>query len=210
MVDTVAPDTGITAKPNDPSNNASPSFSFTSTEANSTFECSIDGGSYSACTSPKSLSTLGDGSHTFSVRAKDAAGNVDPTPACYTWTVNAAVPTVTFTPEDTTDVAPNTNVRATFSEAMNEASVETQGTFTLKAEGSSTPVEATVTYNSVTKSATLDPGTDLALNTTYTATLTTEAKDLGGNALAQESTWTFKTANAPRNVTVAPTTSLRG
>jgi Bacterial Ig-like domain len=89
---------------------------------------------------------------------------------------------------------------------MNEASVESQGTFTLQAEGSSTPVEATVTYNSSTKSATLDPGTDLALNTTYTATLTTEAKDLGGNALAQERTWTFKTANAPRIVTVTPAT----
>jgi len=30
---------------------------------------------------------LSDGSHTFQVRAKDPAGNVDPTPAKYTWTI---------------------------------------------------------------------------------------------------------------------------
>src|SRR5215208_4394330 len=43
-VDTVAPNTSMTAKPNDPSNNASPSFSFSSSEANSSLQCSIDGG----------------------------------------------------------------------------------------------------------------------------------------------------------------------
>src|SRR5215213_8359311 len=86
-VDTVAPNTSITAKPNDPSNNASPSFSFSSSEANSSLQCSIDGGSYSACTSPKSLSTLSEGSHIFSARATDAVGNTDQSPAEYTWTV---------------------------------------------------------------------------------------------------------------------------
>ena len=203
-IDTVAPETTLGDKPASLVNSASATFTFSSSESGSSFECSLDGAPFASCTSPKSYSGLADGSHTFSVRATDAARNTDSTPASYTWTVEAAAPTVTFTPADTTDVAPNTNVRATFSEAMNEASVEAPGTFTLK-QGSS-PVAATVTYDPTTKQATLDPSTDLALNTTYTATLTTEAKDLAGNALAQEGSWTFTTANAPRSVTVTPAT----
>jgi DNA-binding beta-propeller fold protein YncE len=55
-----------------------------------TFDCSLDGAAFAACTSPRLLSLLANGSHTFRVRAKDTAGNIDPTPATTTWTV--AVP----------------------------------------------------------------------------------------------------------------------
>jgi hypothetical protein len=207
-IDTAAPETTIGDKPSSPANSASATFTFSSTEANSTFECSLDNARFATCSSPQSYSDLADGSHTFAVRATDAAGNFDFTPVRHTWTVETGAPTVTFTPANTADVAPNTNVRAIFSEAMNEASVKVEGTFTLKKheeQGFFTPVEATVTYSSFSNSAFLDPSTDLDLNATYTATLTTEAKDLAGNALEQESSWTFTIANAPRSVTVAPT-----
>ena len=79
-VDTTAPETTITANPPDPSASASASFSFSGSEAGSTFECQLDGGGFSACTSPKAYTGLSDGSHTFQVRATDAASNVDATP----------------------------------------------------------------------------------------------------------------------------------
>src|SRR5262249_57784393 len=54
-IDTTAPDTSITAQPGDPSSNTTPSFSFTSSEGGSTFECRIDGGSWTCSPSPDTL-----------------------------------------------------------------------------------------------------------------------------------------------------------
>jgi hypothetical protein len=102
VADSTAPDTTITAQPANPTNSTSASFSFTGSDnvtpaANLTFECKLDSGAFAACTSPKSLSNLADGSHTFQVRAIDEAGNVDVSPASYTWTVDTTAPTITLT-----------------------------------------------------------------------------------------------------------------
>jgi S-layer homology domain len=88
-VDTTAPDTNIDSQPPNPSNSADVTFTFSSTDPSATFECQLDGSGFSACTSPQSYTGLANGSHTFEVRARDAAGNPDPTPASYTWTVSA-------------------------------------------------------------------------------------------------------------------------
>ena len=90
-VDTVASDITITAKPASPSNQPSGTFSFTSTDITAAFEYKLDSGSYTACTSPYNYANLPDGSHTFTVRTKDAAGNVSPTPASYSWIVTSPV-----------------------------------------------------------------------------------------------------------------------
>lgn len=95
-VDTAPPDTSIGSGPANGSSTTSTSASFgvSSSEAGSTFECKLDGAAFNACTSPKSYSALKNGKHTFSVRAKDQAGNVDATPASRTWTVDTLKPTV--------------------------------------------------------------------------------------------------------------------
>src|SRR3989338_3053303 len=74
-INIILPDTSITSQPSDPSNSNSASFSFTSTETGSTFQCQMDSGGYSTCTSPKSYTGLADGSHTFYVQATNSAGN---------------------------------------------------------------------------------------------------------------------------------------
>src|SRR5437870_8449004 len=91
-VDTTPPDTSITAAPPSVSISSSASFSFTATEAGSSFACQLDGSAFAPCASPQSYSGLALGTHSFRVRATDPAGNTDPTPASYTWTVVPIVP----------------------------------------------------------------------------------------------------------------------
>ena len=95
-VDTQPPNTAIDSGPSGLTNNASPSFGFSSTEGGSTFECKLDSGSFAACTSPKSYSGLSDGPHSFEVRATDAVGNVDASPATRNFTVDTQAPDTTI------------------------------------------------------------------------------------------------------------------
>ena len=80
-IDLQAPNTSITAGPSGKILSPDTSFSFSSTESGSTFECSMDNGAYSACTSPKPYQGLSEGFHLFRVRAIDPVGNQDATPA---------------------------------------------------------------------------------------------------------------------------------
>lgn len=80
-IDLQAPETTIQSGPSGPVIPSGVSFSFSSSETGSSFECGIDGGAYAACASPKSYSGLAAGSHNFKVRALDAVGNQDETPA---------------------------------------------------------------------------------------------------------------------------------
>ena len=96
-IDNAAPNTSIDSSPADPSNVTGPSFTFSSTEGGSTFECQLDGGGWSSCSSPKNYSGLSQGSHTFQVRATDGAGNTDASPASFTWTIDTTDPSPAFT-----------------------------------------------------------------------------------------------------------------
>ncbi|MCC6791904.1 MAG: M6 family metalloprotease domain-containing protein [Thermomicrobiales bacterium] len=93
--DTDPPETTITAGPSGTTDDPSPSFSFSSDEANSSFQCRLDGAAFTACSSPHAYSSLADGPHTFEVRATDQAANTDPTPASRSFTVDTTVPDTT-------------------------------------------------------------------------------------------------------------------
>jgi hypothetical protein len=90
---TPPPEPTITGHPSNPSDSASASFTFTDTEAGVSFLCSLDGANppTAPCSSGVSYGSLGAGSHTFRLAAKDAAGNVS-TVASYTWTIAFAAP----------------------------------------------------------------------------------------------------------------------
>ena len=80
-IDIQSPDTTITSGPTGTVPPANVSFGFTASESGSSFECSLDGAAYSACSSPKAYPTIASGAHSFRVRAVDAVGNQDATAA---------------------------------------------------------------------------------------------------------------------------------
>jgi hypothetical protein len=105
-IDLTAPPTpSLTSTATNPMTATSASFSFTDTEAGVTFVCQLDVGVPAPCTSPKAYTGLSDASHTFTVQAKDAAGNLS-SPASFTWTVDTtppAPPTITSFPANPTN-----------------------------------------------------------------------------------------------------------
>jgi large repetitive protein len=84
----------ITSHPATPTTSTSGAFSFADTQSGVTFQCSLDGAAYSACSSPKSYSGLAAGSHTFAVRATDTHGKTSGTTS-FTWTIDLAPPSTT-------------------------------------------------------------------------------------------------------------------
>ncbi|HEY7003424.1 MAG TPA: sigma-70 family RNA polymerase sigma factor [Gaiellaceae bacterium] len=96
LPDTVVPNTTITGGPRKYGTAVS-TFEFSSNEPEAALECSLDGGEFSACTSPKTYKGLDKGRHTFRVRAVDGAGNIDPTPARSEWDVDTKAPNTELT-----------------------------------------------------------------------------------------------------------------
>ncbi len=132
-VDRTPPDTTITGGPQgDSAMVDAAAYTFTS-EAGATFKCSLDGEPFAACTSPKTISVQA-GEHSFAVRASDAAGNQDATPAVATYRgvgvdtrVDSAPPAVTASSSATISFSSPTTPLATIAF---ECALDGSSTFT--------------------------------------------------------------------------------
>ena len=92
-VDTVEPDTEVTRSPGAATSERTAAFEYRGLTLGGTdiarFECRLDAGAWGAC---RDYADLADGEHRFQVRAIDAAGNADTSPAGHTWTVDTIAP----------------------------------------------------------------------------------------------------------------------
>ncbi len=101
VIDETPPDVSIDAMPADPNSDPEASFTFSSTDLGAVFECRLDGGIWSSCSSPHVYSDLINTTYLFEVRARDVAGNVTTTPPSYSWTQNVLFSTVALFHFDT-------------------------------------------------------------------------------------------------------------
>jgi hypothetical protein len=145
----------------------------------------------------------------------DAAGNTLVADKVWSFAIlaDATAPTVTKTSPvaGATGVGRTANATATFSEAM-DATTITTGTFVLRDPAGSV-VAATVSYNATSRVATLNPAASLNFGTTYTATVSGGAggvKDVSGNPMAADVTWTFTTVLDTTPPTVTSTSPKNG
>lgn len=95
-IDVTPPQTVLTQGPSGAIADPTPSFGFSS-EPGASFQCRVDGGAFAACASPHTVAALADGPHSFQVRARDQATNLDPTPASRGFTVDTTAPRTTIT-----------------------------------------------------------------------------------------------------------------
>jgi hypothetical protein len=209
-----APETNLDSGPVGTVTSTTATFAFSSDQAGASFQCRLNGGSFSTCTSPRTYTGLGDRSHTFEVRASTAVGGIDPTAARRTWAVDTTGPAVTgITPADgATTVAAASRPSATFSEAVDSATL-TPSTFTLT-DGTAT-VPATVSYTAATRTASLIPAAPLRSSTSYTVTLKGGpggVADPLGNRMASDRVWGFTTADtvAPQVTVATPADGAMG
>jgi probable HAF family extracellular repeat protein len=210
-VDTSSPETNIASGPSGPTNDNTPTFSFSASDNLSEawylrYSYKVDGGAWSSYSSETSVtlggvSGLSEGSHTFYAKARDEAGNEDQSPAQRSFTVDTTQPMVNgTTPSVVTGVGRGTDLTASFSEKMETSTVNTT-TFKLykvNTDGTQTQItDVEVSLSSDGLKATLNPfggkTTLLANRTKYKGVISTGTKDLAGNPLAQQKSWTFTT-----------------
>jgi hypothetical protein len=135
---------------------------------------------------------------TVTTGVKDLAGNAIASSYSWSFTTAAAAdliaPTViSVSPAaNATSVAVTTKPVITFSEPVNPSTVNTSS-ITLK-QGSAV-ISGTVAVSGAV--ATFTPSSSLIAGTVYTVTVTTGLKDLAGNSLASNYSWSFTTASAP-------------
>ena len=158
--------------------------------------------------SPLTVNTTYTGRVTTAV--KDANGNALQTDYVWTFSTGATLSPVVISTDplnNATGVPVNKIISATFSIAMDPLTINAT-TFTVK-QGT-TAVAGIVTYSGTT--AYFTPTLPLAINTIYTATITTGAKNTAGTPLASNYVWTFTTGalSAPTVISTDPVNNATG
>jgi len=180
---TAPPAPVITSMPANPTSQSSASFSFTDTQTGVSFLCQLDGVGFSACFSPATYSGLGQGNHTFSVKAQDTAGNLSPA-ASFNWNIDAVpppIPVMTSTPNN-----PTSQTGASFTFSDTEVGVS----FLCQLDGDAfSACSSPKTYPSLSQG---------------THTFSVKAQDTVGNQSGAASfAWTIDTTAPPKPVITA-------
>jgi sugar lactone lactonase YvrE len=167
----------ITSEPSNPTATTTATFSFTDTQPDVSYLCSLDGSAYSACVSGITYSSLSSTTHNFGVEAEDPLGNVS-APATYGWTINTTpprAPTITSEPSN-----PSNSTTATFDFTDTQAGVS----YLCSLDGSAySACVSGITYSSLSST---------------THNFGVEAEDSLGNISAPATYgWTIKTATTP-------------
>src|SRR5664280_888252 len=171
-IDTTPPSISLDSTPNALTNSTTAVFNFSATDASSfSFQCEIDGGGYSACTSPKPYPALLEGSHTVLVKATDAAGNTST--KSFTWTIDTTPPSISL---DSTPNALTNSTTAVFNFSATDASAFS---FQCEIDGGG--------YSACTRPKTY-PG---LLEGSHTVLV--KATDAAGNTSTKSFTWTIDT-----------------
>jgi hypothetical protein len=198
-LDMTAPISTISSSPSSVINSTSASFVFTATDNNaiSDYQCKIDSGSYASCTSPKGYSSLSEGSHTFSVKAIDVAGN-EGNSTHFTWAIDTTAPVVTVT-------TPSTNGTLLLTSQMGAFTVggACENGLPVVLSGASL---LTPTCNSGVWSTSLDLSTQADGILSLIATQT----DLAGNTTSVTRTFIKDTTGPTISFTSVPTTPQKG
>jgi len=176
----------ITSAPANPTTQTSASFSFTDSQRGVSFLCQLDSSAFAACPSATTYSGLSQGSHTFSVKAQDSAGNQSAATS-FTWTINSTAPptpTITSMPANPTN---QTSANFNFTDSQTGVS------FLCQLDGSAfTACSSPATYSGLSQGS---------------HTFSVKAQDSGGNHSAATSfTWTVDTT-APPMPTITSTPS---
>jgi hypothetical protein len=179
-VDRTPPDSSISSGPSGPTNSTSASFNFSATGGATGYECQLDPGSdWEPCSTGKTYSSLAPGGYTFSVRATDAVGNVEGTPATRTFTVD------TQPPDTSIDSGPSGSTSSN-SAAFGFSATESGVTFECKLD--SGPWETCTTGKTYSSLA-------LGAHTVYV-----RARDQAGNVDGSEASRSW-TVTAPTSTT---------
>jgi len=196
--DTKAPQTSISAGPSGTTTSTSASLEFGSSESGSTYQCSLDSGAWSACTSPRLYTGLAVGSHTFAVKATDAAGNTDSSPAKRHWTVQAVAPPADTTPPETSITSGPSGATTATAVSIGFSATESGSTFECKLDSGA--------WNGCTSAKSYS---GLAVGS---HTFAVKASDAAGNTDASPATrnWTEQAVEPPADTTAPDTTISSG